>query len=159
MYERSSDFHTLYTSALPVARVLASQSEVLGQLDESGRLVPHLASESDRSGRVCLHCTYKDEGWDRRILDARPPNAQEIQLNRFVWHMANASMLLEIALAGDEVLAAYLDDIRDMCYVFNVSDDRARRNTFAREARGADVRGLRAFPAGAKDSDMIVGAF
>ena len=46
--------------------------------------------------------------------------------------MANSSMPLEIVLAEDEMLAHYLDDIRDMYYVFKVSDDRAKRNTFSR---------------------------
>ena len=54
--------------------------------------------------------------------------------------MANASMLLEIVLADDEILASYLDDIRDMYYVFEVNEPRARRNTFSREVRGAEVR-------------------
>ena len=70
--------------------------------------------------------------------------------------MANASMLLEIVLADDEILASYLDDIRDMYYVFEVSHDRSCRNTFAREVLGADVRGLKAFPASAGDSSRLV---
>ena len=105
-----------------------------------------------------LQCTYKDEDLDRLILDARPPNAHEVHLKRFVQHMANASMLLEIVLTDDEVLACYLDDIRDMYYVFEVDESRARRNTFSREVRGAEVRWLRAFPAGAKDADRLVAA-
>ena len=144
-----------------MARVLASQTEflrLLDTLDKSDRLVLRFASDSDRRLRVGLQCAYKDENVDRLILDARPPNAHEAQLKRFVRHMANASMLLEIVLAEDEVLAHYLDDIRDMYYVFEVSDDRAHRNTFAREVRGSEVRHLRAFPAGATDSDKIVGA-
>ena len=68
--------------------------------------------------------------------------------------MANASILLEIVLADDEILASYLDDIRDMHYVFEVSDERAARNTFARVLQGSEVRGLRAFPAGASDSTL-----
>ena len=64
-----------------------------------------------------LQCTYKDEKRDRLILDARPPNAHKVHLKRFVRHMANASMLFEIVLPDDEILASYLDDIRDMYYV------------------------------------------
>ena len=52
--------------------------------------------------------------------------------------MANASMLLEIVLADDEVLAIYLDDIRDMYYVVEVNVSRARRNIFVREVRGSE---------------------
>ena len=58
--------------------------------------------------------------------------------------MANASMLLEIVLADDEVLATYLDDIRDMYYVFEVNEVLAHRNTLSREVRGSEVRGLKA---------------
>ena len=60
LYERPGDFRIPATTALPVDRVLASQSEfllLLGQLDKSERLVLRLASESDRSGRVGLQCT------------------------------------------------------------------------------------------------------
>ena len=96
-----------------------------------------------------LQCTSKDEDLDRLIFDTRPPNAHEVHLKRLVRHMANASMLLEIVLADDEVLAAYLDDIRDMYYVFEVNETRAHRNTFSREVHGSEDRGLKAFPAGA----------
>ena len=127
-------------------------------LDKTDRLLLRLASDSERHLRVGLQCTYKDEDLDRSLLDARPPNAHEVHLKRFVRHMANASMLLEIVLADDEVLASYLDDIRDMYFVFEVSESRARRNTFSRKVRGAEVRGLRAFPAGAKNADRSVAA-
>ena len=70
--------------------------------------------------------------------------------------MANSSMLLEIVLAEDEMQAHYLDDIRDMYYVFKVSDDRAKRNTFSREFSAGDVRHLSACPATAADSDRLV---
>ena len=70
--------------------------------------------------------------------------------------MANVSILLEIVLADDEILAAYLNDIRDMYHVFEVSNERACRNTFAREVLGSEVRGLRAFPASANDSSRLV---
>ena len=88
--------------------------QLLGTLDETDRLLLRLASDSDRRLRVGLQCTLKDEDLDRLILDARPPNAHEVHLRRFVRHMANALMLLEIVLADDEVLASYLDDIRNM---------------------------------------------
>ena len=65
-------------------------------------------------------------------------------------------MLLEIVLADDEVLASYLDDIRDMYYVFEVSEARAHRNTFSREVRWSEVRGLGAFPVGARGADRLV---
>jgi hypothetical protein len=70
--------------------------------------------------------------------------------------MANSSILLEIVLEDDEILSAYLDDIRDMYYVFEVSDERSCRNTFAREVFGSDVGGLRVFPASASDSSRLV---
>ena len=147
------------TGDVPVARVLASQAEflkLLASLDASERLTLRPAADSPKHLRVGLQCTYKDAERDRLILDARPPNAHELQLKRFVRHMANASMLLEIVLADDEILASYLDDIRDMYYVFEVSHDRSCRNTFAREVLGADVRGLKAFPASAGDSSRLV---
>ena len=106
--------------------------QLLETLDKSERLVLRLASESDRRLRVGRQCAYKDENLDRLILDARPPNAHEVHLKKFVRHMANASMLLEIVLADDEVLAHYLDDIRDMYYVFEVSEARGHRNASAR---------------------------
>ena len=127
---------------MPLARVIASEAEfikLLAVLDDSDRLVLRPASESERHLRVGLQCTYKDERRDRLILDARPPNAHELQLKRFVRHMANASILLEIVLADDEFLASYLDDIRDMYYVFEVSDERAARNTFALALQGSEV--------------------
>ena len=139
--------------------MLASQSEflkLLSTLDATDRLTLRLASDSDPRRRVGLQCTYKDADRDRLILDARPPNAHELQLKRFVRHMANSSILLEIVLEDDEILSAYLDDIRDMYYVFEVSDERSCRNTFAREVFGSDARGLRAFPASASDSSRLV---
>ena len=159
LYENPQNFRVTPTGDVPVARVLASQSEflkLLASLDATDRLTLRPASESPKHLRVGLQCTYKDKERDRLILDARPPNAHEVHLKRFVRHMANASILLEIVLADDEVLASYLDDIRDMYYVFEVSHERACRNTFSREVRGADVRGLRAFPASADDSSRLV---
>ena len=159
LYENPQNFRISPSGDFPVARVLASQSEfllLLDKLDKGDRLVLRPASDSERRLRVGLQCTYKDEDLDRLILDARPPNAHEVHLKRFVRHMANASMLLEIVLADDEVLASYLDDIRDMYYVFQVSEARAHRNTFSREVRGSEVRHLMAFPAGAGDADKLV---
>ena len=72
--------------------------------------------------------------------------------------MVNASMLLETILESDEVLAQYLDDIRDMRYVFDVSDDRAHRNIFSREVRASEARSLRACPVNVADSDRLVAA-
>ena len=149
------------TGDVPIAGVLASQSEflkLLDTLDKSDRLVLRFTSNSERRLRVGLECTYKDEALDRLVLDARPPNAHEVHLKRFVRHMANASMLLEIVLADDEVLAAYLDDIRDMYYVFEVNEARAHRNMFSRGIRGSEVRGLKTFPAEAGDGDRLVAA-
>ena len=110
--------------------------KLLSVLDDTDRLLLRFAASSEPHLRVGLQCTYKDVKRDRLILDARPPNAHELQLKRFVRHMANASILLEIVLADDEILASYLYDIRDMYYVFEVSEARACRNTFARELRG-----------------------
>ena len=145
LYENPQNFLTEPSGDVPIARVLASQTEFLklqSSLDATDRLTLRLASDSDPRRRVGLQCTYKDTERDRLILDARPPNAHVLQLKRFVRHMANSSILLEIVLEEDEVLSAYLDDIRDMYYVFKVSDERSRRNTFAREVSGSDVSGL-----------------
>ena len=117
LYENPQNFRMTPSGDVPVARVLASQSEflkLLDKLDKTDRLILRFASNSERHLRVGLQCTYKDEDLDRLILDARPPNAHEVHLKRFVRHMANAFMVLEIVLADDEVLATYLDDIRDM---------------------------------------------
>ena len=136
VYETPSPFRVQPTEPVPVARVLASKAEflkLLSKLDASDRLEMYAASSSPQHLRVGLQCTYKDAERDRLILDARPPNAHEVHLKRCTRHMANSSLLLEIVLAEDEMLAHYLDDIRDMYYVFQVSGDRARRNTFSRE--------------------------
>ena len=57
-------------------------------------MVLRLAASSEKHLRASLQCTYKDEERGRLILDARPPNAHEVHLRRFVRHMANSSMLL-----------------------------------------------------------------
>ena len=159
VFEHPSRFLRTPTEDVPVARVLASQTEflrLLELLDGSNRLLLRSASSSDRSRRVGLQCTYKDVDKDRLILDARPPNVHEVQLKRFIRHMANSSILLEIILEKDEILASYLDDIRDMYYVFQVSNDRAERNTFSREFRASEARHLRACPASAADHELLV---
>ena len=57
---------------------------------------------------------------------------------------------------GDVVLAQYLDDIRDMYYVFDVSDDRAERKTFSCEECTRGVRSLLACLMDAADSERLV---
>ena len=42
--------------------------------------------------------------------------------------------------------------------MFEVSGERAARNTFARELKGSEVRGLRALSVGASDSSLLVAA-
>ena len=45
-----------------------------------------------------------------------------------------------------------------MYYGSEVNEPRARCSIFSREVRGAEVRGLRAFPVGARDADRLVAA-
>ena len=89
------------TGPVPVARAVASQSEflkLLASLDSSERLCLLPASSSLPKTRVVLQSTYKDAQKDRFIGDARPANAHEAQLKKFLYHIANASMLLETIL-------------------------------------------------------------
>ena len=75
LYENPQNFRVAPSGDVPVARVLASQSEflkLLTSLDATDRLTLRPASESDPHLRVGLQCTYKDKERDRLILDARP---------------------------------------------------------------------------------------
>ena len=83
-YENPQNFLIEPSGDVPVARVLASQSEflkLLATVDATDRLTLRFASDSDRRRRVGMQCMYKDTERDRLILDARPQMLTNSSLN------------------------------------------------------------------------------
>jgi len=128
--------------------MLGSRKEILAVfelLDSTDRLLLFPESESDPAYDSGAVAVGKDLDWDRLISDARPPNSREIAVNFWTQLLGFPSLLVELRLALDEVLAQYSDDISDYYPSFMVSRERALRNVFKINLHPSEVCHLKCF--------------
>ena len=112
---------------------------LVGKLARSGRAFLYPARRSLRHKRVGAFCVAKDDDFDGFILDARLPNC--FQLCLLIWTMTIAHMtcLPQTVLGAGDVLPGYLEEFRDYCVQFEVSERRAERNTLMTELTASEV--------------------
>ena len=119
---------------IPVVSVRATMNErtkLFQKMARCGRLQFLHAEEVDVAHPSGLFAVPKSLDKDRLILDGRPANAIEHQMNRWVSCMACAANLGGIELEPDEDLKMSGQDIKDFFYQFSVTRDRTRRNVLA----------------------------
>ena len=117
--------------AVSVRASLCERTKLFQKMARSGRLQFLHAEEVDAAHPSGLFAVPKNLEKDRLILDGRPANAIELQLNRWVSCMACAANLAGIELMPHEDLQMSGQDIKDFFYQFAVSRDRTRRNVLA----------------------------
>ena len=116
---------------IPKVQVRASRKNLVAlykKLRDCGRLEPVTVCPSRAGFLSGLFAVGKDAEKDRLILDSRPPNLLEKQLDKWVGTMANASILGDLHLADDQVVLCSGTDLRDFFYQFRASKTRTARN-------------------------------
>lgn len=134
MFMCPQSFRTESEVDIPAVSVRATVSErtkLFKSMASCGRLRFLFAEEVDPAHPSGLFAVPKSLQKDRLILDGRPANAIEPQLNRWVSCMACAANLNGIELSEHEDLLMSGQDIKDYFYQFSVSHDRTRRNVLA----------------------------
>ena len=119
---------------LPRAKVHASPSEFLKLLqkwDAVGALSLLPESATDASERCGMFPVYKDEDFDRLILNPTVVNSRMRSISRHTKCLGQGFLLTRIQLRDDERLVISGDDLREFYYTFKVSSARARRNALA----------------------------
>ena len=95
---------------------------------------------------------------DRLIMDSRPPNCLEIPLQRWIKSLATGESLCQIRLQDHEVLRSSGNDVRDYYHMFQVSEERKRRNVLTGPVFPAEVRHLSCFKDEFDRSTKLYGA-
>lgn len=116
---------------VPRVRVRCSKKELikfLHLLDCSDRL--HLLpGDAVRPGLDCgAFAIPKDEGRDRLILDARPPNQCEKTEDRWINSLGAVHQLGFFHLKKEEQLRMHTEDLREFYHSFKIGDQRRIRN-------------------------------
>ena len=106
-------------------------------LDSSKRLGLH--KEPEARSRLCsgLFCVVKSLTKDRLILDSRPANLLERGGQRWIGSLAAAESLCKVIIPK---LVCSGNDLRDFYYLFQVSEQRSRRNVLAGSVPVSRVR-------------------
>ena len=119
---------------LPRAKVHASPQEFLQLLrkwDAVGALSLLPAASTDADERCGMFPVYKDEDFDRLILNPTVVNPRMRSISRHIKCLGQGFLLTRIQLRPDERLVISGDDLREFYYTFKVSPARARRNALA----------------------------
>ena len=82
---------------------------------------------------------------DRLILDSRPANLLERGEQRWIKSLAPAESLCKLVIRDGWHVTASGNDFRDFYYLFEVSQERSRRNVLAGAVKVDDVRGFSCF--------------
>ena len=104
------------------------RGDFLQRLDGSGRLAlfrPEQVRQQFLSG---VFAVGKDAGRDRLIMDSRRPNLLERPLERWICILASGEALCRLQLLPEARLQFSGNDVRDLCHLFAITEERAVRN-------------------------------
>ena len=105
-----------------------NRQRLFRKLAETGRLKPVPASMIRKGYGAGMFSVVKDLEKDRLILDARPANMLEPQLNKWTRSLASPSCFATLELPDDMILHCSGQDLRDYFYQFVVTESRTARN-------------------------------
>ena len=128
---------------LPRAKVHASPSEFLKLLqkwDAVGALSLLPEESTDASVRCGMFPVYKDEDFDRLILNPAVVNSRMRSICRHTKFLGQGFLLTRIQLRDNERLVISGDDLGEFYYTFKVSSARARRSALAVVCDAEDFR-------------------
>ena len=134
-----------HSSPLPFVRVHCSPDKKLqlfNLLDSSGRLGLHAPENVRPKFASGVFAVVKDSEKDRLILDSRPSNELEIPLTKWIGSLASPESLCRIQLLPSQQLRMSGNDLRDFYYLFQVSEERSRRNILAGPVEPSSVKNL-----------------
>lgn len=106
-----------------------NRQELFRRLAETGRLQPVPKSLFRKGLGAGMFSVVKDLQKDRLILDARPANLMEPQMNKWTKSLASPSCFSTLELPANMVLHCSGQDLRDYFYQFVVTDVRTARNS------------------------------
>ena len=121
-----------FSGKIPKLKVHCSFEEkvkLFELLDASGRLGVHRPSEIDGRFASGLFSVVKDLEKDRLILDARGSNLLETPGQRWIQSLACGESLGRVLLEEDEVIRSSGNDLRDFYYLFQIGEDRSKKNS------------------------------
>ena len=132
----------------PHVQVRGRRQEALGllkKLDQTDRLAIFRPEDVRMPFRAGLFALAKNTTVDRLIMDARPANMLEDNINEWTALMAAVTPMLDISLAPDDCLVMSGEDLRDYYYYYQVSASRAARNALAMELSEEEASKFSAF--------------
>lgn len=143
------------------ARVQASRSdqlELYRKWDEVDSLYLLRASESELKFRCGLFAVYKNDKFDRQILNPIPENGRSFSVSDATLSLAHASLLCQLYLPAGKNLVISSDDLEDFYHGFLVDDRHAARNHIHGIFYGRDFQGWKAYREELHDAE-VVGCF
>ena len=114
-------------------------------LDKSERLSLFPAREVDGRFASGMFAVVKSEERDRLIMDSRPANVLERPLKRWIRSLGSCEALGRLFLPPGTELRAFGSDLRDFYHLFQVGEERARRNILCGAVSPKDVCHLKCF--------------
>ena len=109
------------------------------------------------AGEHCgMFAVYKDEEYDRLILNPTVLNSRMKTTNKFTKTLTPGHMISMIRLLPHEGLVISSDDLSEFYYTFCVSDKRARRNAIGKRFRGHELQHLQCYSDELKDQFVYV---
>jgi len=128
---KSDDAIELVSREMPNVKVKGTRSDQLRlykKLDDHGRLAIFSTEEIGSRPRSGLFAVAKNHVKDRLVLDARPPNLQEVSICRWTKFMATIVPLLGLYIPYNQIAMLYSEDLVDYYYEFKTSVSRTMRN-------------------------------
>ena len=127
-------------------------------LDSSGRLGVHRREEITPDFAAGLFAVVKDQHKDRLILDARGSNLLESPPQRWIQSLACGEALVKLLLGKHETLRVSGNDLRDFYYLFEVSEERSRRNVLVGPVHARKIAHLKAMQEKDFSDGMVYGS-
>ncbi|CAE7560174.1 SUF4 [Symbiodinium sp. CCMP2592] len=143
------------------ARVQASQAdqlELYRKWDAVESLYLLRASESEVKFRCGFFAVYKNDKFDRQILNPIPENGRSFSVSDATLSLAHASLLCQLYLPAGKSLVINSDDLEDFYHGFQVDDRHAARNHIHGVFYGRDFQGWQAYREELHDV-QVVGCF
>ena len=137
-----------YAGPVPHVRVHCSRAErvKLYSLLDATRRIKLFTPENIRT----RHCSgvfgvVKSLEFDRLILDSRPHNVLETPPGRFIQTLGAGHLIGHIHLEEGQYLYSSTNDIRDFYHLFQVNDERSRRNALVGTLSPSEAQSFQSF--------------
>ncbi|CAE7886824.1 unnamed protein product, partial [Symbiodinium sp. KB8] len=137
-----------YTGVVPHVRVHCSRAErvkLYSLLDSSRRIRLYSPDKIRRRHCSGVFGVVKSLEYDRLILDSRPHNLLEAPPGRFIQTLGAGHLVGQIHLQEGEMLYSSTNDIRDFYHLFQVNDQRSRRNALVGTITPSEARNFQCF--------------